>query len=204
MAATRESLTTSGMPTAVPTSEPSSTTTIVTAANGSASPELSAQSRRRQRMGLFVDVAIGLALFILAAVVLLRAVETVPFHGDESEWINAGRYFRYVFLDHDLTSQVWRPSWLNRDQPPLGRYVIGGIVWASGTDPAEVNKTYAWERDYQANLREGRVPEPAILLPVRRMMAIVGALSIVLLFVAGRLVGGTLTGAVAGLAAIGS
>lgn len=158
----------------------------------------------RPRAGLLIDGLIGLGLFLLAAVVLLRAVETVPFHGDESEWINAGRYFRYVFLEHDLTSQVWRPSWLNRDQPPLGRYVIGGIVWASGTDPAEVNKTYAWERDYQANLREGRVPEPAILLPVRRTMAVVGVLSIVLLFVAGRLVGGRLTGAVAGLAAIGS
>jgi len=165
-----------------------------------ASPAVSA----RPRAGLLIDGLIGLGLFVLAAVVLLRAVETVPFHGDESEWINAGRYFRYVFLDHDVTSQVWRPSWLNRDQPPLGRYAIGGIVWASGTDPAEVNKTYAWERDFQANLREGRVPEPVILLPVRRTMAVIGALSIALLFVAGRLVGGTVTGAVAGLAAIGS
>jgi hypothetical protein len=161
-----------------------------------------AQSRPGgQRTRFLIDFVVGAILFVLATVVLLRAAETVPFHGDESEWISAGRYFRYVFLDHDVTSQVWRPSWLNRDQPPLGRYIIGGIVWASGTDPAQVNKTYAWERDYQANLREGRVPEPSILLPVRRTMAIVGALSIVLLFVAGRLVGGTLTGAVAGLAA---
>jgi hypothetical protein len=156
------------------------------------------------RGGLLADAAAGLALFVLATVVLLRAAETVPFHGDESEWIAAGRYFRFVFLEHDLTSQVWRPSWLNRDQPPVGRYIIGGIVWASGTDPANVNKTYAWERDYQENLKEGRVPGPNILQPVRRTMAIVGALSIVLLFVAGRLVGGTLAGAVAGLATISS
>src|SRR4051812_46476430 len=65
------------------------------------------------RARLLADVAIAFALFGLAAVGLLRAAETVPFHGDESEWINAGRYFRYIFLDHDVTSQVWRPSWLN-------------------------------------------------------------------------------------------
>ena len=162
-----------------------------------------ARSFRTGLRGL-ADVGMALALFVIAAIVLLRATETVPFHGDESEWISAGRYFRFVFLDHDVTSQVWRPSWLNRDQPPLGRYIIGGIVWASGTDPDKVNRTYAWERDYEANLREGRVPDASILKPVRRTMAIVGAVSIVLLFVAGRLVGGSVVGAVAGLVATAS
>src|ERR671938_276164 len=100
------------------------------------------------RRGLLVDLGIGAALFVLAAAVLLRAAETVPFHGDESEWISAGRYFKFVFLDHDLTSSVWRPSWLNRDQPPVGRYLIGGIVWASGNSPSQVNRTYDWDKDY--------------------------------------------------------
>src|SRR5438094_584373 len=90
------------------------------------------------RVGVVRDGLIAAAILAIAAVVLLRAVETVPFHGDESEWINAGRYFKFVFLDHDLSSQVWRPSWLNRDQPPVGRYVIGGILWASGSNPAQV------------------------------------------------------------------
>jgi hypothetical protein len=157
-----------------------------------------------QGHGRLADVLVAGALFLLAVTVLLRAAETVPFHGDESEWISAGRYFRFVFLDHDVSSQVWRPSWLNRDQPPLGRYIIGGIVWASGTDPDKVNRTYAWERDYETNLREGRVPDPSILMPVRRTMAVVGAVSIVLLFVAGRIVGGTVVGAVAGLVATSS
>src|SRR4029079_5621977 len=113
-------------------------------------------------LGKLADVLIAAALFVIASIVLLQAAETVPFHGDESEWISAGRYFKFVFLDHDLTSQVWRPSWLNRDQPPVGRYVLGGIVWASGTDPDRVNKTYAWEKEYATNLREGRVPDPEI------------------------------------------
>src|SRR5688572_29301705 len=152
----------------------------------------------------FLDPVVAAALFLVAATVLLQAAESVPFHGDESEWIANGRYFTFVFLDRDVSSQVWRPSWLNRDQPPLGRYIIGGVVWASGTDPDKVNRTYAWERDYETNLREGRVPHPSILMPVRRTMAIVGAISIVLLFVAGRIVGGTVVGAVAGLVATSS
>ena len=163
-----------------------------------------ADCRAPSGAGRVIDLLVASALFLLAATVLLQAAETVPFHGDESEWISAGRYFRFVFLDRDLTSQVWRPSWLNRDQPPLGRYIIGGIVWASGTDPDKVNRTYAWDRDHETNLRDGRVPDDSILGPVRRSMAIVGAVSIVLLFVAGRMVGGTLVGAVAGLAATSS
>ena len=168
------------------------------------SSEPSQAARARLGTGAIVSLLVGGLLFLASAAVFLRAAETVPFHGDESEWIAAGRYFRFIFLDRDVTSEVWRPSWLNRDQPPLGRYIIGGIVWASGTDPGKVNRTYAWERDYAQNLRDGRVPDPSILMPVRRTMAIIGALSIVLLFVAGRIVGGMLTGTVAGLFATAS
>jgi hypothetical protein len=150
------------------------------------------------------DLLVGAILFVIAAVVFLRAAETVPFHGDESEWINNGRYFRYVFLDGDFTSSVWRPSWVNRDQPPFGRYIIGGIVWASGTDPAKVNRTYNWDANYETNVREGRVPGPAILMPVRRTMALTGAVSVLLLFVAGHMVGGTVTGTAAALFATAS
>lgn len=184
------------------------TPVAVTTAPVNPSPTLEPPSaprhRRRVAADGLVDVTAGLLVFVVAIAVLLHGVEVVPFHGDESEWISTGRYFTFVFLDHDLTGQVWRPSWLNRDQPPVGRYVIGGIVWASGTDPNRVNKTYAWEKDYSTNLAEGRVPGDAILLPVRRTMAVVGALSVVLLFVAGRLVGGTLTGIVAALLATSS
>src|ERR671928_469439 len=113
---------------------------VVTAHRPIATPRGAHAGSARRR--LLVDLGVGVALFVLAVAVLLRAAVTVPFHGDESEWISAGRYFKFVFLDHDLTSSVWRPSWLNRDQPPVGRYLIGGIVWASGTSPSQVNRTY--------------------------------------------------------------
>ena len=44
------------------------------------------------------DLVIAGAIFIIAAVVLPRAAETVPFHGDESEWINAGREHSGIIL----------------------------------------------------------------------------------------------------------
>ena len=164
---------------------------------GPTHPQRAGASRR-------VDVIVGLALFIVASVVFLRATETVPFHGDESEWIHNGRYFRFMFIDRDYSSSVWRVSWVNRDQPPVGRYIIGAIIWASGTDPSKVNRSYAWERDLEANRQEGRIPGPELLMPVRRTMAVFGAFAIVLLFVAGRMIGGIVTGAVAGLIATAS
>jgi len=154
---------------------------------------------RRRSFGALGDAALGSALFALALVVFLRATATTPFHGDESEWISAGRYFKFVAIDHDVTSGVWRPSWDNRDQPPIGRYVIGGVVWASGGDVGNLNKTYAWDKDLEANRREGRVPGPELLQPVRNAMALFGALSVLGLYVAGRLLDGPLAGAVAAL-----
>jgi 4-amino-4-deoxy-L-arabinose transferase-like glycosyltransferase len=146
------------------------------------------------------DVAIAVALFVIASVTFLRAAESVPFHGDESEWINAGRYFKYLFLDGDTSGEVWRPSFLTRDQPALGRYVIGGIVWAAGNDLTKVNRSYAWNRDRATNARENRIPGPELLTPVRTTMAVVSAFSVVGLFVVGRLLDGQLAGAVAALA----
>jgi 4-amino-4-deoxy-L-arabinose transferase-like glycosyltransferase len=140
------------------------------------------------------------ALFVIASVTFLRAAESVPFHGDESEWINAGRYFKYLFLDGDTSGEVWRPSFLTRDQPPLGRYVIGGIVWAAGNDLTKVNRSYAWSKDRATNARENRIPGPELLTPVRTTMAILSAFSVVGLFVVGRLLDGQLAGATAALA----
>jgi 4-amino-4-deoxy-L-arabinose transferase-like glycosyltransferase len=145
------------------------------------------------------DVVIAVAIFFVAAATYLRATETAPFHGDESEWINASRYFKYLFLDGDVDGQVWRPSFITRDQPPLGRYVIGAVVWALGNDPLAVNRSYAWDKDRDTNQREGRVPGPHLLDPVRRTMAIIGAASIVVLYVAGRILEGPITGAVGAL-----
>jgi 4-amino-4-deoxy-L-arabinose transferase-like glycosyltransferase len=142
---------------------------------------------------------IAAAIFFAAAVTFLRAAQTAPFHGDESEWINASRYFKYLFLDGDISGQVWRPSFITRDQPPLGRYLIGAVVWAVGNDPLAVNRSYAWDKDRATNEREGRVPGPRLLDPVRRTMAVVGAASIVVLYVAGRILEGPITGAVGAL-----
>ena len=154
---------------------------------------------RRRSFGVLADAALGLALGALSLVVFQRATEVTPFHGDESEWISASRYFEYFFLDRDYDSQVWRSSWLNRDQPPVGRYTIGGVLWASGQDVGDLNKTYAWDKSLEENRRDGRIPGPSLLVPVRSAMAVFGALSVLGLYVAGRLLDGPLTGAVAAL-----
>ncbi len=154
---------------------------------------------RALRAGVGLDVALAGALFVLAAATLLRSAQTVPFHGDESEWINASRYFKYLLLDGDVSGEVWRPSFITRDQPPLGRYVIGAVVWAAGNDPMAVNRSYRWNTDLATNEREGRVPGAHLLVPVRQAMAWVGATAIVCLFVAGRLLDGRVAGVVAAL-----
>ena len=154
---------------------------------------------RSLRWSIAADAAICAALFLVSAVTLLRATDTTPFHGDESEWINASRYFKYLVLDRDVSGPVWQPSFITRDQPPFGRYLIGATLWALGNDPMAVNRAYAWSKDRATNEQEGRVPGPHLLQPVRRMMAVLGAASIVGLYLAGRLLEGPITGSVAAL-----
>jgi 4-amino-4-deoxy-L-arabinose transferase-like glycosyltransferase len=148
-------------------------------------------------MSLTRHLVVATLVFAVSLGIFLRAAETAPFHGDESEWINSGRFFKWLFLDGVVSGETWRPSFLTRDQPPLGRYFIGFIVWLSGNNPGEVNRSYAWSKDFATNEREGRVPGTELRLPVRRAMALMGAVSVVGLYVVGAMLGSSVAGVVA-------
>jgi hypothetical protein len=145
----------------------------------------------------------GLAAWALIA--FGEASRRTPYHPDESNYLARGRYFFALFLDHDTSSQIWRegrhPALPNiHTQPMLANYIVGATLWLSGEDPERFAR-YRWERSRAENERDGRVPDRETLLLVRGPMVWLGAGAMVLLYLLGRSLGGTLAGVVA--AAIG-
>jgi hypothetical protein len=125
-------------------------------------------------------VAAGLCLLALA--LNLRAVERSPFHPDETRWLNRAHYL------HDLTEPfgaTWRDWYLTRGQPPLGSYLMGLGLTAQGRDLA-TNGIWSFRHDAAWNKARGNMADPADLTAGRRTNAVVGALAVVAVYVAGR------------------
>lgn len=157
---------------------------------------------RRKRM--FPDVAIALLLFLISLNINLGAVETQGFHPDETRWLNRSYYIRDVL---DPFGPTWQDYYLTRGQPPMGSYLmgIGQLVQGKRLHPNLVWDFYFGAEDpvfasddpaQRWNEVSGAMPSRENLIAGRRTNAFMGALSVVLVYVLGRLltnrVGGVL------------
>ena len=173
------------------------------------------------RHALFVlrrsSFVIPLAVFALAATVMLQRAATVGYNTDEGQHIATAEYFEIVFLQGRLGGPPWEETYWTLTQPPIPRYVLGAAIWLSGNpvprlDPAhriqEVRgpdrerywdpTTYTNERRLAEERRVER-PRPAVLAAARVPMALFAAGAVLLLFLLGRALAGTIAGLVAAL-----
>ncbi len=152
--------------------------------------------RRRRLLG---EALLALGLFVVAQWTFAQATGRVPFDGDEGRYIANGRYFGYLFLERDLTREEWGDNYWTHTQPMLPRYIVGGWLWARGYDLDTLPEPYLWQKSLRENVRQGRVPDDAMLAEARAPMVFLTSSSVVLLYVLGSMLGGPL----AGLAAAG-
>ena len=157
------------------------------------------------------------AIFVVAAGVLLLRAGQVGYNTDEGQFISTAQYFEFAFVDRVWSGPPWEETYWTLTQPPITRYVLGAAIRLSGNpvprlDPAhrieEVRgpdrerywdpATYTNERRLAEERRVER-PRPAVLAAARVPMALFGAGSIVLLFLLGRALAGTVGGTVAAL-----
>ena len=173
------------------------------------------------RHALFVlrrsSFVLPLAVFALAATVMLQRAATVGYNTDEGQHIATAEYFEIVFLQGRLGGPPWEETYWTLTQPPIPRYVLGAAIWLSGNpvprlDPAhriqEVrgpNRERYWDPATYTNERrlaeERRVERrrPAVLAAARVPMALFAAGAVLLLFLLGRALAGTIAGLVAAL-----
>ena len=124
------------------------------------------------------DVAIAAALFLIAFWQNLSDVPRTPFHPDETRWLNRAHYLRDVL---DPFGPTWDDGYLSRGQPPLGSYLMGIGLLLQGRD-LETNGVWDFSQDEAWNVARGNMSDPADLEAGRRINAVVGAVTVVALY----------------------
>ena len=144
-------------------------------------------------MGARRTWVLALGLFVLSLWMNLAHVDSTKFHRDEARWVYRAHYLRDL---RDPFGDNWAEKPLARGQPPLGSYLMGLGLVLQGRD-LTTNGLWSFFHDEKWNKRTGRYPEAADLTAARRTNAVVGALSVVVVF----LIAASLTNRVGGVAA---
>jgi 4-amino-4-deoxy-L-arabinose transferase-like glycosyltransferase len=135
-------------------------------------------------------LAAPLALAFIALYV--AGLAGVPFHPDESTYLYMSRDFETLFLRRDPGALAWAPG--QRLTPevryrlldaPLHRYLIGLGWWLGGYSSSDLNADWAWDKSWQENLSEGRLPSGGLLQAGRLPTAVLGALAVALIYALG-------------------
>jgi hypothetical protein len=161
-------------------------------------------AKRRPPTWMVADLGLVLGLIIAAFLVYGEATRHVRYHSDEGRYMARGRYFSHLFVQHDLSRTKWGDKFETHTHPMLANYIVGGWLWGRGYDletmppPAlsvqGLNFWLLFEQPMDQRLRVEDFPE---LLHAREPMIYLAAGAVSVLYVLGRILGGT----VAGLAA---
>jgi hypothetical protein len=155
----------------------------------------------RGRFGSVVTKSLlPLIVFGAAIWVFASAAGDLPFNGDEIDYIGNARYFNYLFLEHDIENPAWDDNYWTHTQPMLTRYVVGGWLWVRGYDLNTMPfPYYDFDVSLEENVREGRVPERALINDARLPSVVFAAGAATLLYLLGRILSGALAGLTASL-----
>jgi len=130
----------------------------------------------------WLPAILALVLFALSLRWNLAAVHDSAFHPDESRWLNRAHYLADIL---EPTGPTWRDQYLIRGQPPVGSYIVGLGLVLQGRD-LETNEAWVFERgDHRNvvwNVVKGAMPSQDDLEAGRRTSAVIGALTVVTLF----------------------
>jgi hypothetical protein len=168
-----------------------------------------------KKLSMNKDVLIRLGYLTESFIVMLILVLTyclgitnVPFHGDESQWIATSYYFDALF-NSDLilpslslngernnlpSNLIWGENYWTLTQPPVTRYIIALGRLSGGYQANDLNPAYEWSLYLAENEALGAIPSPRLLWWSRLPMAILAAVSGMILFLLVRNCAGRMSG----------
>jgi len=143
--------------------------------------------RHRQRA---TEVMLLIGVFVVSFLPMIVALDGMSFHGDESHWISEGIACVHLILQGKFSDPYWftGPDWY---QPPVAKYLIGFALLLFGVKEGE------WQ--YWGVPLKGEIPPNYVLAISRLPMAVMGALSCVLVFLLGKELKDRWTGIIASL-----
>lgn len=150
---------------------------------------------QRPRARVSTALLLPLVLFVLSLAINLVHVDITEFHSDESRWINRANYASDLLNPFGPT---WKDQYLTRGQPPLGSYLMGLGLLLQGRD-TDTNAVWDFSYGPDWNRTVGAMASGADLDAARRANAVVGALTVVLVYFIGRTLMGTIAGVAGGL-----
>ena len=142
-----------------------------------------------------VNAIIVVALFSITLAINNDRMQDTELHPDETRWLNRAYYLEDFA---DPFSQTWEDYYLTRGQPPGGSYLMGLGLFLQGK-PLDANGVWDFHFSTEWNDMAGAVPDDDVLMAGRRTNAIVGALVVVLTFVAASMLTNRFGGIMAGL-----
>ncbi|HYJ12373.1 MAG TPA: phospholipid carrier-dependent glycosyltransferase [Thermomicrobiales bacterium] len=140
-------------------------------------------------------LAVAVVLFAISLGINLANIEATELHPDETRWINRAYYIREF---SEPFGMYWQDYYITRGQPPGGSYLMGLGLWLQG-QPLDSNGVWDFHFSTEWNEMAGAVPEHDVLMAGRRTNAVVGALVVVLAFIAATQLTNRFGGILAGL-----
>ncbi len=133
---------------------------------------------------------LAVALVCLVTACYIPGLMTVRFHGDEASWIASSPIFEAVLAREFTDPAFTNPSW-GLGGSPLARYLIGLGRSVGGYARADINGSWNWSVDAEANARAGHLPSDGLLWWSRLPMALLAVLAVTAGFVLVRAAGGS-------------
>ena len=141
---------------------------------------------RRRYLKLYLEILFIFLLIAGGLKILEERINLPVYDSDEVPWIFSGYYFNLYFV----RSELFHPHWNDYeafDQPPLGKYIIGGVLYAKGYTIDSLEPKRFLNSIPLANLQKyfdmviPKVPDPKVVIPLLRSTIFVFALSSLLL-----------------------
>ncbi len=138
-----------------------------------------------------------ITFILIASLIYLAGVNSVPFHPDESTQLFMSSDFQTFF--QQPSSVFWQPQPADELRqhyrlldPPLTRTWIGFVRWL--TRQPDLPSDWDWSQSWQANQSAGALPDPNLLQTGRLAVAFFFPFTLTFMYLAGRELGGAAAG----------
>lgn len=130
---------------------------------------------------------LDIALLFLTVAYILAGVSLTPFHGDESAYIWLSEDYDRVVKNRDFEKVLYTPEgnpkqYLRLTTGSILSYSIG--LLRDVTDNDDPIEKWLWGESWEENIQMGKMPAPRLLAMGRATSAVMGAISIILFFLA--------------------
>lgn len=137
-----------------------------------------------------------LLLIVFSAIIRLGIgkAQSAPFHIDEAHKIAETYYYHLFFVDHNVVHPDWHADFYARMNPPVAKYIMGAYLALHGETVADLSLQRKFEQLWKTprSLRE-QIPT-SLLLHARAVSVLFAALTLLLLYLLGRLLGSPIVG----------